>query len=637
MSLSDTSQPLLPCGLTPWELVQGASPRHVVRVAQRDTDGEVLNLYSGLAPVDGLAPTEPWALLLANEDEDFELLAFDFDSSKGNPAQDSRTLATALAKAGIPNCVTQSGPSKGRHVWIGMAEPLDAATTKNLAKLVKLLCPSLDLSPLANPRSGCVRPPGAPHRVSGASRVIGGNEVELIMRKTTRAHIETLEGILTAQIPVDVLHPDPRNLPPRMAGTGAGVLGQKAIQEAADGHPWLPGTKTGLSTSATQALKTPAKKIKGKDASGVLWTVLLGAARAHWTLTQTREALAHSAAMTHIASAAHGSSRRRRQPWEQKRILERQWRKAVTAASERVEGSDPTFVDRADAVAAVIEDLQARADASPARWQSPGGHADRLVLDAMCVIALEAVATRIEIDVRRLSEMISAITAQTVATARKRLTKDGWITLDELSQGTHAAAYVVGPLERRIDPYRGDDSQLPLPFPQAPGRSLHKPSHAPRALLLHTLTTRLEASLHDSFTSPSLPAGSARLYQALSDDSQTERSLLPQFGPDLPELLRSLLEAGLALVTADGIRRGRLTLQKVAERLCVAGGLHARRLLHRAERTLWAWWLAEVNDDPEAQLVPFPRMASGAADYRSARMIVDRDGVPWENASAVVA
>lgn len=635
MSLSDTSQLLLPCGLTPWDLVQGASPRQVVRVAQRDTAGEVLNLYSGLAPIEGPAPAEPWALLLANDDGEFELLAFDFDSSNGDPAKDARTLATALAKAGIPNCVTQSGPSKGRHVWIGMAEPLDAETTKDLGKLVKLLCPSLDLSPLSNPRSGCVRPPGAPHRVSGTSRVIGGNEVELVMRKTTRAQIEALEEILTAQIPNDVLYPEPQHLPPRMTSTGDMVLGQKAIQEAADGHPWLPGTKTGLSTNATQALKTPAKKIQ--DASGVLWTVLLGAARAHWTLTQTREALAHSAAMTHIVSAAHGSSRRRRNRWEQKRLLGRQWKKAVTAAAERVEGSDPTFIDRADAVATVIEGLQSRADVSAARWQSPGGHADRLVLDAMCVIALEAVATRIEIDVRRLSEMIGAITAQTVATARKRLAKDGWITLDELSQGTHAAAYVVGPPEQRINPYRGDVSQLHLVFPQAPPESLHKPSHAPRPLLLHTLTSRLQETAHDSFTSPHLPAGSARLYQALTHHSQSERSLLPAFGPDLPEFLHSLLNSGLALVTGEGIQRGKAPLQQVAERLGSAGRLHARRLLHRAERILWAWWLAEVNDELEAQLVPFPRLVSGAADYRSARTIVDRDGVPWENVARVVA
>lgn len=635
MSLSDTSQLLLPCGLTPWDLVQGASPRQVVRVAQRDTAGEVLNLYSGLAPIEGPAPAEPWALLLANDGGEFELLAFDFDSSNGDPAKDARALATALAKAGIPNCVTQSGPSKGRHVWIGMAEPLDAETTKDLGKLVKLLCPSLDLSPLSNPRSGCVRPPGAPHRVSGTSRVIGGNEVELVMRKTTRAQIEALEEILTAQIPNDVLYPEPQHLPPRMTSTGDMVLGQKAIQDAADGHPWLPGTKTGLSTNAAQALKTPAKKIQ--DASGVLWTVLLGAARAHWTLTQTREALAHSAAMTHIVSAAHGSSRRRRNRWEQKRLLGRQWKKAVTAAAERVEGSDPTFIDRADAVATVIEGLQSRADVSAARWQSPGGHADRLVLDAMCVIALEAVATRIEIDVRRLSEMIGAITAQTVATARKRLAKDGWITLDELSQGTHAAAYVVGPLEHRIDPYRGDVSQPHLVFPQASPESLHKPSHAPRPLLLHTLTSRLQATAHDSFTSPHLPAGSARLYQALAHHSQSERSLLPAFGSDLPELLHPLLNSGLALVTGEGIQRGKAPLQQVAERLGSAGRLHARRLLHRAERILWAWWLAEVNDELEAQLVPFPRLVSGAADYRSARTIVDRDGVPWENVARVVA
>lgn len=635
MSLSETSQPLLPCGLTPWDLVLGASPRQVVRVAQRDTDGEILNQYTGLAPIDGDVPAEPWALYLANRDDAFELLAFDLDEAKGDPAKDAHTLATALASAGIRSCVTQSGPGKGRHVWIGMAEPLPAEDTKALAQLVKLLCPSLDLSPLSNPRTGCVRPPGAPHRVKGFSRVIGGNEVELIMRKTTRAQIQALEDAVTAQIPVDVLHPDPTHLPPRMAAQSAPVIGRRATATAADGQVWLPGTKTGLSTSATTALKMPAKQIK--DASAVLWTVLLGAARAHWTLSETKEALAHSAAMTHISSAAQGSSRRRRHRWEQKRLLERQWTKAVNAAADRVEGSDPTFVDRSNAVAAVIDGLQARADASPARWQTPGGHADRLVLDAMCVIALEAVATRVEIDVRRLSEMIGAVTAQTVATARRRLAVDGWISLDELSQGTHAAAYIVGPREDVIVPNQGSEFQPQLTFPQPPRSPLHKSSHAPRPLLLQTLTTRLDATAHDTFTSPSLPAGTARLYQALSNQPRSERDLLPQFGPDLPALLQSLVRYGLVLVVVGGLRRSRQSLSKVASGLGAVGRLHARKLLHRAERTLWQWFLADINDDPEAQLVPFPRLASGGADYRSARAVVDRVGLPWLQTEAAIA
>ena len=635
MSRSESSQLVLPCGLTPWELTHWASPRQVVRVAQRDVDGEIINQYTRLASIDEDAPCEPWALYLANGDDEFELLAFDLDEAKGDPVADTRTLVTALTAAGIRNCVTRSGPGQGRHVWVGMAEPLPAAEAKALAQLVKLLCPSLDLSPLSNPRTGCVRPPGAPHRVSGVSRVIGGNEAELIMRRTTRAQIRALENAVTAKIPVDVLYPDPSHLPPRMATKPSPVTGQKATSTASDGHVWLPGVKTGLSTSARTALKMPAKQIK--DASAVLWTVLLGAARAHWTLSETQEALAHSAAMTHISSAAQGSSRRRRHRWEQQRLLERQWAKAVNAASTRVEGSDPTFTARADAVAAVIDELQRRADASPARWQTPGGHADRLVLDAMCVIALEAVATRIEIDVRRLSEMIGAVTAQTVATARRRLAADGWISLDEVSQGTHAAAYIVGPREGAVMPNQGSETQPLLPFPQPPAVPLHKPSHAPRALLLQALTTRLQSTAHDAFSCPLLPAGAARLYQALTSHPRCERELLPQFGEALPTLLQVLLSSGLASAVAGGLRRSCRKLTEVAASLGAAGRLAARQLLHRRERILWSWWLADVNGEPPAQVAPFPRLASGGADYRSAREIVARVGVPWQQSALAVA
>ena len=82
-------------------------------------------------------------------------------------------LLDLLDRAGADYLVAESGPGGGRHVWAALAEPVDAETVAGLARLMRHLCPTLDLAPLTNPATGCVRPPGAPHRAGGASEVNG--------------------------------------------------------------------------------------------------------------------------------------------------------------------------------------------------------------------------------------------------------------------------------------------------------------------------------------------------------------------------------------------------------------------------------------------------------------------------------
>ncbi|WP_440901474.1 hypothetical protein, partial [Actinosynnema sp.] len=98
---------------------------------------------------------------------------FDLDASQGNAPYDAGRLSLWLDELNIDHLVCESGPSGGRHVWIGLADPVDADTVRTVAVLAKQLLPSLDSSPLTNPVTGAVRPPGAPHRRGGASTPLG--------------------------------------------------------------------------------------------------------------------------------------------------------------------------------------------------------------------------------------------------------------------------------------------------------------------------------------------------------------------------------------------------------------------------------------------------------------------------------
>jgi hypothetical protein len=93
---------------------------------------------------------------------------FDLDRAKGDIERDVDELTTLLEAAEVRYLVCVSGPGRGLHVWVPVA-PTAAAVVRSLARAAARRLPSLDISPLSNPKTGCVRPPGAPHRAGGWS------------------------------------------------------------------------------------------------------------------------------------------------------------------------------------------------------------------------------------------------------------------------------------------------------------------------------------------------------------------------------------------------------------------------------------------------------------------------------------
>src|SRR5690606_18205043 len=85
----------------PWLLTAAISPRPRVRVAAVDAHGQVLNEYTGTAPVDGEVPDRPWAVYLAGPDNRVRLVACDLDAKTppADPDHHAHVLAGRPARA----------------------------------------------------------------------------------------------------------------------------------------------------------------------------------------------------------------------------------------------------------------------------------------------------------------------------------------------------------------------------------------------------------------------------------------------------------------------------------------------------------------------------------------------------------
>ncbi len=560
-----------------WALTRAVSPRPLVRVADVDAYGTAVNTYTRRARTAGARPDAPWAVYLTDQAGAFRLLAFDFDAAKGDPAADAAMLCGWLEHAGLAHVLTCSGPSGGRHVWLALADAVDAGIVDTLARLARARLPSLDIAPLANPVTGCVRPPGAPHRAGGSSTVLAGDPAALAAPTATAADVARL---------VDALAANHRPEPPATIDPAAALPTDRAARL------YLPGVRRQLPAGSTQALEVDAAAV---DANTVLRRVLVGAAAARWRCTDVASLVAHSPGLEHVRSQGQGPGvpRRVRSPGESRAVLARQWDRAVrwVAAHPRASNlEDPTFEPRAAALAAVVELTQTRADAAAGRWAGPGGPADRRVLDALCVLSLHAVSPVVEADIRRLG-LVCGIGRETARTALLRLARDGWVTRHSPADGPRAASWILNEaLSTAIDvPSRSQAD------PRPPGAG-----SAERNRWLTLLRTRLAAVAHDVFT----PAGglghaTGQLYATLTTQPASTRQLAHQLGTspeDTGIRLGALRAVRLARRTSKGWSVVRTDRRDAAAlRLGVAGRLADRARRYALEREAFAWWTGELT------------------------------------------
>ncbi|WP_376935041.1 hypothetical protein [Arthrobacter liuii] len=566
----------------PWLLTAAMSPRPSVRVAAVDAHGQALNEYTGTAPVDGDQPDRPWALYLAGPDRRFRLLAFDLDAKTPgtDPAREADVLAVHLTAAGIEHVICQSGPGGGRHVWVALAEAADAQLVYDVAVSVQRACPTLDRTPLTNPATGCVRPPGAPHRAGGTSVVLRGDTATLTAPRTTVGQLLAFASALNAE------HPQAPAAAPRSED------GPLPVDET--GNVYLPGPRRPLPAASAAALDEDAAA--AEDASAVLWRVLTGAAAARWHYKDVAGHLSTAPGLEYARTERirKGSPQRRPRPARgshaPEAVLRVQWHRAVrhVATTPRQIGDDPTFEPRAAAIAAHADRVQTRADASPGRWTRGGGPADRRVLDVLCLLALQAVSATVEADTRRLA-LLAGIGRETARTALLRLSEDGWIAQARPADGPHGAHWTIDP-QNAI--HRDAD--------HARSQAVTRPAGAGpawRGMLLDELTTRTAASSHDAFTpAHGLGLHAGNTYARLTQPATTaELARATAQHPDAARAtLHRLARHGLVLRTPTGWAPAPAdTRDAAADRLGVAGTLDARAARYTIERVLWGWWSTE--------------------------------------------
>ncbi len=607
-----------------WSLTARISPRRVVRAAAVDADGHPLNAYPLVHPVAGARPWTPWAVHLADAEGRHRLLCADLDArlSAEAAAADAARLSGLLSELGIRHLVCASGPTGGRHVWLGLRESVDAEVVRALAYLLKAWLPPLDVAPLVNPTSGCVRPPGAPHRLGGSSHVIAGSASALTDPSVTAVQVDTLIAAVADLVQATAAAPVPR--------------AERLVAEA-NGVPFLPGPKRELSASCQRLLvATPTG-----DLSAVLWRVLCGAAAARWRFADV-EAIADAPGLEHARTLRAGTARVPRPPRgpaSPTAVLRRQWARAVHKVAELApgqpgEGGDASFDLRAEVVTVMVRTVQRRADATPGRWgRSHGSLAQRRVLDALCLFHLQAVRVdEVDADIRRLA-LTCGLDRETARRSLLTLAADGWITRTQPAAGRRGARWTIDPGGAVHTRVSGMLSQAD-PRPAGTGPAL-------RTALVNELADRLHVNAHDAFaTTGGLGIEAGSLHGRLGEplDGVQCSQLLGWSIEKTTRVLDRLSSAGLIEWRGRCWQRaGAEQLDRVAVDQGTTGVGQRRADLYAVERALWAWWRDELDTlrlshrrtlcHRLRQGISWPlhpRRRDGRADFAAARRALHR-------------
>lgn len=545
-----------------WQLAQAISPRVMVRVIP---PGALR--YSATHDLDAGIPDTPWAVHLADDQGHFYYLVFDLDAHDPDvaprAAEDCTALSELLTRLRIRHVITASAGvvEGGRHIWVALSESVEAWHVEQIAHRAGLLFGTLDKAPLCNPRTGCVRSPGAPHRSGTTATLLQGRLAWLTRATTTPEQVLALSEALRAR-----------------------VDGLDAVRDADDqlvrkmplddhGHPYLHGTRRPLPHAIQDLLQTPWQP--GTDASAVLWSVFLACALARWHHADVAALAATAPGLEH-ARTMRGASRARRVPRPTRAgdldgttaLVARQWHKAVAhAATTRFHDADTqTWDDLAAPITTFVATLQQGADASPGRWRTGRGPSARRVLDALCLWALDALKTTLDGSLRYLADTC-AISHETVRNALGVLADWGYLTKTADGIGTHAATYTLTPPGAIHSP-----PNLELPH-NVPGGAPKTTSNWDtwRA----TLRCRLAGLRHDVWHRKALgiAAGNAWANPALNT----------------PEIAQRLRAHGIGPLTTPA------HLDTIAGRFNVLGVLAWRANRHRVERWQYQWWLAELQ------------------------------------------
>ncbi|WP_093489690.1 hypothetical protein [Streptomyces sp. 2112.2] len=609
----------------------------------------------------------------------------DFDTSRGGRAAVERhaaELAEFAAEYDIPAVVAESGPSGGLHVWMASPEGIEPVTVRRFARAAAALWPTFDGTPLYNPISGALRPPGSAHRHGGRARLRSHTLAQAIEALSAGAPAaafaalaEALETLAVARGQMaegEAADPEhSRDVPPSIAyderGRTRPVVRPVTTDQA--GRVRLDTPRAPLAAHALAAVRR--RLAQDDDHSAHMHRVLCALAAAGYTYDDAATMARTAEGLEYLRTARTPGGRQPRAEEDQAATLARAWWLAV-----QDEARTPAAVaQQRDAhdyaqLAATVADLLDRAEAAEAaHWTRQSGPADLTCLRAVAWLMLQSGSAAVSAPYRRIGVLIG-YHASTAGQALDRLIRDGWLRWETapLPEARTAGRVAIATQHECTDDEHhmcalytlADTDTGEIITPGQPGSDRRRTPPGPpsadtlRSHLTHQLTHAQGGVWH------TLGHHHARTHTAIQEGAQTLHQLSQATGYTLgttAEHIEDLRRVGLATSTRSsaGTRvhaMGR-SLWEAAER--AEPGTGGRTARHAAAAIVAAyvadWWEAEVSwcrlprkekrgrgRRPEAgqQLIPvqrgdrpgvdpraYPRTAAGAADHRRARILAE--------------
>ncbi|GIH97847.1 hypothetical protein ACFFMN_40265 [Planobispora siamensis] len=645
--------------------LRALAPRGRARLDVRTDAGDAwAHTYAATAKLGEDPPAGPYAWYLTNTRREFAFIVFDLDRGRGDVERDADELMSVLEAADIRYLVCVSGPARGLHLWVPV-EPVAAAVVRALARAAARRLPTLDISPLTNTRTGCVRPPGAPHRAGGISVPVH-QWVPITPEATAAALAERnpAEAIERLAVLLDADDPGPEQIEAEAVRTiettpaGPRLAGRRHPVDVAELLATTPGPGAGHAHLAR---------------------ILVRLALARWSAPEATRLLEdHLQAPGLVHLRCQGGARsRHRGPGERVALIARQWERAVAYAATlrplaapvdgppgEAEQSAPAdeWDVRLAAVVPLVAGVREAIAAEPGRWSTPAGPADRRALEYVLELALQTAREEIELDCRRLA-LATGMGRSTAARALERLILDGWLELAARGEGQRAHRYRVLPQshgEVAASPVTNEVSGS-----VAQGGTQGNPPlaaelqrlRAARARHCSELLARRTLVSHDVFAHPHRARGPAGLGRHVAGTAAVldtglykVQDMARVTGYSLRTTRRHLeiLRAHRLARTSErpepgAWRRTRTRLHTVAVRIGAAGTRERRHRSYAIEREAYTWWLAELGwmrttgkrrrppEPDQSRLVlaglprwgnrdRYPRDHHGRADHRAARL-----------------
>ncbi len=350
-------------------------------------------------------PEVAWSVYVADR-QGFRTIGIDFDASKGDADGDAQDVMAMITRSGLRAVLVESGPTGGRHVFVTFRERVKPAAVTVLHDQLARRYASFD--PSCMTPASTIRPPYAPHRLGGTSRVLD--------QEPQAALVALREGN------------DPRLLAEVL--TACGVPAWVAGNAVADAD--IKSAVNRLTPNVRELLITGKKRHGDQTRSGVVWSILLGAINAGLDFATTVALLREP---KHRAGERHRNNITRH---GEKRALEffwREWEHATRYADEH-----PTVASPTDVRIILAEQLDL---AMQLEWKGIAGNTDRAVYIALVNIAIRNGTLTPTASHRQLAELAKIEGHGTIGRSLRRLAKRGLLCKEKKGRGKQASTFSV--------------------------------------------------------------------------------------------------------------------------------------------------------------------------------------------------